>query len=371
LIVPRRKISGVMNGSDTHLDGILELWNGSYTLVGQPVLAGFDLTATDRPGARIAARGFIAACIFALANDGLGQAAAAQSCPGPMRPPQHHPMGAFDFDTSSWIAQQGNYKYYSDCVHNNKNSSFPIFWYSSSFIANWIYKGATVSNPRTSRFDAAHTDFFSSCVAVGGAGRPTEAYIVDSHPQSDMVVTINPNCVFPSSSSAGSTPAQPQPTPGGAASNTSSDTIPQDATFDLSGFFPSDASNPDETMLAFFAKAQFLKATKSEYLQGLNYYVKRTPDGQKANLTVVRVSLSFREGQSEVATAFAGVSKEKDGSIPPAKPPTAESSDMEGYVEFGVKSDHGWHLDSAFLRFTDRDNRQLATVLLPILVPGQ
>jgi hypothetical protein len=122
-------------------------------------------------------------------------------------------------------------------------------------------------------------------------------------------------------------------------------------------------------MLAFNAKAQYLKMTKSQNVQALDFDVRRTPSGEKGNLSVVRVSIAFKEGEFEVANAFSRVSK--DGTIPPIKLPTAESSDIEGSIQFDVKSEHGWRLDSALLRFTDRDNRQLATVLLPILVPGQ
>jgi len=278
-----------------------------------------------------------ASAYFAVA--GVVAASAQTLCEGDTR--QEHPVGNFNFVTNSRVEDVGTRRRYVSCVENlDRGSDLLVHWLIPGPYKQYVPSSKAVTTPRL-RDDLA-TRPIPGCLQYGSLGEITTAEFLGTG--EDEQRNLSGDCITQTSAVS-----EAKVVPSGLP--------PEGYADEVHVFFPSDISNPHETMLELFGKVG-LEVDGGTYSSFFSYAVRQLEGRAEGRVEDVRVEPYFPAANDEFASAFV---KSNGGMI------QALSSD--GNISFDIvgSKENAWRTIDAYYQFLDKGNNVVARVPIPLL----
>ncbi|TJU82968.1 MAG: hypothetical protein E5Y15_14895 [Mesorhizobium sp.] len=260
-------------------------------------------------------------------------------CEGDTR--QEHRVGNFNFITNSSVEDVGTRRRYVSCVENlDRGSDLLVHWLIPGPYKQYVPSSNAVSTPRLR--DDINTRPVPGCLQYGSLGEMTTAEFLGT--VEDEERNRSGDCT---AQAAAVSEAKVVP----------SGLPPEGYADEVHVFFPSDVSNPHETMLELFGKVG-IQVDGAAYSSFFSYGVRQLEGRAEGRVEDVRVEPYFPEASEQFASSFI----KSNGSM-------IQALSSDGEISFditGVK-ENAWRTVEAYYQFVDMGNNVVARIPMPLL----
>lgn len=284
-------------------------------------------------------------CVYTLASLSAslillcGESFALDKCKGEAR--KEHNLSQGYFVTTSQVYTHSGAEFYVTCVENHSDKDLFINWFVPG-PTTYVQPGRAVESPRT--FPSRETKNYRGCLEYGSVADYIRAEFFGHFSDTDRIENENLGC--------------DKANPLAVDAQSSATVVPLNVP--VEAYFPSDASNPEATMLRFEASAGVAQIDKG-FTSTLLYSVTPASKQELGRPEDVRIVPIF-SGKS--SAAFYGVFAErygKDGI------PLKQKDELS--LPFYGTSYEGLALSSVRYGFIDRNDKLVAAVFVPMWVP--
>ncbi|NGN41196.1 hypothetical protein G6N74_08980 [Mesorhizobium sp. CGMCC 1.15528] len=265
--------------------------------------------------------------------------AAQQECKGDTN--QEHHLGNFNFVTSSWVENIDGRRRYVSCVANlDVGSDLLVHWFIPGPYKEYVPSSRVITRIRLR--DDLNTRPVSGCLQYGGLGELTTADFLGT--TDDEERNKKGDCknqaaeVRDVGTAIGGLP------PSGYAD-------------EVQVYFPSDPSNPYDTMLELTGKIGF-SVDGSMYSSFFQYSVQQLQGREKGVVEEIRVEPYFPVAADKFVAAYTKANA------------NTYALSKEGLINFKFfgESNNSWRTVEAYYQFIDKENHVVARIPMPLML---
>ena len=277
-------------------------------------------------------------------------ASAAGLCEGQAR--NIHDKGGYKFVTSSKVYKAQGVHIYETCVGNLSQRDVEFDWFVPG-PNTWLPPNEQVPAPRP--FNSRNTlDSAKSCMAYGNLSETNRFYFLGHASDKEALNReISEPCSFWVSQDSTVSDGE--------------ELSSYQITIDLAAFFPTDKSNPGETMMKFVGVADLFHSGEELVTSIISYQFAPYPGrkgGDPAEVTMRPVDVGT--AGELLRLVFNASLRNSDGRIEKGRPmASSDKFQLRYQIEPGIN----YELTSTRYGFYDRDDQFVGAVFVPILAP--